>query len=218
MSEEKKFMDDKTFDDVTPSDLIKEYINNTNELKDLDDVSEVYDTIDRSLFIGDVTPELGDAIEHVIRMYNIIDKDIPIEERKPIKVFINSDGGSVISCLEIIDSILLSKTPVYTINIGIAASSGLDIFMVGHKRYCYPNATFLFHEGATSTGGLLDAGKFRNYSTWYDNLLNKMKNICLKYTKVTPELYKEKQNDDWWFFADEAIEYGFCDEILKEFI
>ena len=64
----------------------------------------------------------------------------------------------------------------------------------------------------------MDAGKFRNYSTWYENLLKKMKGIILKYTKVTPELYKEKQNDDWWFFAEEAIEYGFCDEILEEFI
>lgn len=217
MAEEKKFMDGKTFNDVTPTDLIKEFVNNTNELKCLDDVSEVYDTLDRALFIGDVTADMGDAIEHIIRMYNIIDKDIPIEERKPIKIFINSDGGSVIACLEIIDAITLSKTPIYTINIGIAASSGLDIFMVGHKRYCYPNATFLFHEGATSTG-YLDAGKFRNYSTWYDNLLKKMKDLCLKYTKVTPELYKEKQNDDWWFFADEAIELGFCDEVLKEFI
>lgn len=212
-----KFMDNKQITDITPEMLIKEYLNNTSELKDLDCVSEAYDTIDRTLFIGDVTPELGDAIEHVIRIYNIIDMCTPPDKRKPIKIFINSEGGSAVTCLEIIDAITLSKTPVITINIGIAASAGLDIFIAGHKRYCYPNATFCWHEGGTSLSQI-DAGKFRNYSDWYDKLLQKTKKILLDHTKVTEELYKEKKNDDWWFFAEEAIEYGFCDEILKEFI
>lgn len=213
-----KFMDDKYIEDITPRQLIDEYFNNTGELKNLESISEAYDLVDRTLFLADVTPEIADSIEHIIRMYNIIDKGIPSDKRQPIKLFINSDGGSLVACLEIIDAIQLSKTPVYTINLSIAASAGLDIFMTGHKRYCYPNSTFLFHEGATGGGGAMDAGKFRNYSAWYENLLKKMKGLILKYTKVTPELYKEKQNDDWWFFADEAIEYGFCDEILEEFI
>ena len=216
MSDE-KFMDNKRIEDVTIESLMKEYLNNTSELKNLDCISEVFDTIDRSIFISDVTAEVGDAIEHVIRIYNIIDKDIPTEERKPIKLFINSDGGSALACLEIIDAITLSKTPIYTINMCIAASAGLDIFISGHKRYCYPNASFCWHEGGTSLSQI-DAGKFRNYSDWYDRLLKRTKEILLTNTKVTEELYKEKRNDDWWFFADEAIEYGFCDEVLKEFI
>lgn len=217
MSDDKNFMNDKQISDVTPELLIREYLNNTSELKSLDDISEVYDTIDRSLFLSDITPEVADAIEHIIRIYNVMDKDLPIEERKPIKLFINSNGGSAIGCLEIIDAINLSKTPVYTINIGLAASAGLDVFITGKKRFCYPNATFLFHEGSTSLSSI-DAGKFRNYSDWYDRLLKRTKDNLIKNTKVTPELYKEKQNDDWWFFAEEAIEYGFCDEVLKEFI
>lgn len=217
MSDEKRFMDNKNIEEVTPDMLITEYLNNTSELKDLDKISEAYDTVDRALFLSDVTPEIADAIEHIIRIYNVMDKDLPIEERKPIKLFINSNGGSAIGCLEIIDAINLSKTPVYTINIGLAASAGLDVFITGKKRFCYPNATFLFHEGSTSLSSI-DAGKFRNYSDWYDRLLKRTKDNLIKNTKVTPELYKEKQNDDWWFFAEEAIEYGFCDEVLEEFI
>lgn len=217
MSDEKRFMDNKNIEEVTPEMLITEYLNNTSELKDLDKISEAYDTVDRALFLSDVTPEIADAIEHIIRIYNVMDKDLPTEERKPIKLFINSNGGSAIGCLEIIDAINLSKTPVYTINIGLAASAGLDVFITGKKRFCYPNATFLFHEGSTSLSSI-DAGKFRNYSDWYDRLLKRTKDNLIKNTKVTPELYKEKQNDDWWFFADEAIEYGFCDEVLEEFI
>jgi ATP-dependent Clp protease protease subunit len=217
MSDDKKFMNDKQIGDVTPELLIREYLNNTSELKSLDDISEAYDTIDRSLFIGPITNEVGDAIEHIIRIYNIMDKDIPVEERKPIKLFINSGGGVISAGYEIIDAIRLSKTPVYTINICWAASAALEIFMVGHKRFCYPNATFLFHEGAVKTDWI-DAGKFRDFNNFHERSLDKSKQLYFTYTKMTPELYKEKRNDDWFFFADEAIEYGFCDEILEEFI
>lgn len=217
MSEEKKFMDDKTIDVITPKMLIEEYLNNTSELKNLDCISEMFDTIDRALFLGAVDSIIADAIEHIIRIYNIMDKDTPIEERKPIKLFINSAGGDSVAGYEIIDAINLSKTPVYTINIGWAASTALEVFMVGHKRYCYPNSNFLFHEGSVKTDWL-DAGKFRDFNIFHEKCLEKSKQLYFKYTKMTPELYKEKRNDDWFFFADEAIEYGFVDEILEEFI
>ena len=127
-----KFMDNKKITDVTPEMLIKEYLNNTSELKNLDYISEAYDTIDRSLFLGAVTAEVGDAIEHIIRIYNIIDKNIPIEERKPIKLFINSGGGEITASYEIIDAIRLSKTPVYTINMCWAGSAALEVFHAIH--------------------------------------------------------------------------------------
>ena len=216
MSDEKKFMDDKKLEDVTPLDLLKNYLNNTSEIKGLDDVSAAYDAIDRVLFLADVTEEIAEAICHLIRMWNTIDKDIKPEERKPIKIYIDSHGGDVCAGFIIIDAIKLSKTPIYTINMGKAYSMGLCVFVAGHKRYAYENSSFLFHEGS---GGMIgDANKFKNFSKFYENLLEKLKKFLLENTKMTPELYKEKDRDDWWFFADEAIEYGFCDEILEEFI
>ena len=52
----------------------------------------------------------------------------------------------------------------------------------------------------------------------YDQLILRMKNYFLPYTDMTEEFYTEKYKDDYWFFAQEAIEHGFCDEILEEFI
>lgn len=214
--ETKKFMDDKEISKILPSDLIKEYLNNTSEIKSIDDVSAVYDVVDRVLFLADVTEEICEALSHMIRMWNIVDKDIPIEERKPIKLYIDSHGGDIIAGFIAIDAIKMSKTPVYTVNMGSAYSMGLCIYVAGHKRYAYPHSTFLFHEGSVGLGA--DAGKFKNFSKFYEELLNKLKQHLIDNTKITPELYKEKDRDDWWFFVDEAIEYGFCDEILEEFI
>lgn len=217
MSENKNFMDDKKIQDITLTDLIKNYLNNTSELKGLEDVSAMYDAIDRVLFLADVTDEAAETIAHLIRMWNIIDRVIEPSSRKPIKLFIDSCGGSVTAGFTIINAISLSKTPVYTINMGTAYSMGLCILAAGHKRFAYKDATFLFHEGSTDIGQI-DAGKFKNYSKFYEMLLEKIKIFLLTHTNMTEEMYKEKYRDDWWFFADEAIEYGFIDEILEEFI
>lgn len=215
MSDEKKFMDNKNIKDVTPTDLIKHYLNNTSELKGLEDVSAMYDAIDRVLFLADVNEENAEAISHLIRMWNVVDKDLDVKDRQPIKLYIDSHGGDVCAGFMIIDAIKISKTPVYTINMGVAYSMGLCVFVAGHKRFSYPHASFLFHEGS---GGMIgDAGKFKNFSKFYESLLEHLKQFLLDNTKMTSELYKEKDRDDWWFFVDEAIKYGFCDEILKEF-
>ena len=212
-----KFMDNKKISDVTLDQLMTEYLNNTSELKDLDNISERYDTINRVLLLNGIDEAVGDAITHLIRMWNMADKDIPVEERVPIKLFVDSSGGDLTSALMMADAITLSKTPVYTINMGTAYSGGLLVFVTGHKRYSFPSASFLFHEGSTSLGSI-DAGKFKNYAGYYSNLIDRMKNYIIKNTKVDEELYKEKSRDDWWFFVDEAIELGFCDEIITEFI
>lgn len=215
--ENNKFMDNKKISDVTLDQLMTEYLNNTSELKDLDNISERYDTINRVLLLNGIDEAVGDAITHLIRMWNMADKGIPVEERVPIKLFIDSSGGDLTSALMMADAITLSKTPVYTINMGTAYSGGLLVFVTGHKRYSFPSASFLFHEGSTSLGSI-DAGKFKNYAGYYSNLIDRMKNYIIKNTKVDEELYKEKSRDDWWFFVDEAIELGFCDEIITEFI
>lgn len=219
MAEEKdkKFMDNKKLKDVTPELLITECLNNISELKDLDCVSEKYDMIHRVLLLNDIDEAVSDAITHLIRFWNKADEGKPIEEREPIKLYIDSNGGSLTGALMIADSIKLSKTPVYTINMGTAYSGGLLVFICGHRRIAFPSSSFLFHEGSTNLGAI-DAGKFKNYSSYYERLIDKMKGYILSCTNVNEELYKEKSRDDWWFFVDEAIEYGFCDEIAKEFI
>ena len=115
-----------------------------------------------------------------------------------------------------IDAIKLSKTPVWTICTGAAYSGGFFTFIAGHRRFAYDHASFLYHEGSTATGA--DAGKFRNYAEFYQKELEQLKEVTLKYTKITPEEYKEHIKDDWWMTADEALKYGVCDEIAKEFV
>ena len=70
-----------------------------------------------------------------IMKWNKEDLGLPVEKRKPIKIYINSPGGGVSSGMALIDIIKLSKTPVYAYVIGYACSMGGVILVACHKRY-----------------------------------------------------------------------------------
>ena len=187
------------------------------ELKSYANVMEECGLLNREILIQDVDEETAIGAEMAIRFWNQEDVDLPVEDRKAIKIYIDSCGGSISAGLAIIDSITMSKTPVYTIVIGGAYSMGLEIAIVGHKRFCYKNATYLFHEGSIYASSM-DANKFKNLADFYKKQIEQTKSNLLLCTKITEEWYKDHQNDDVWLFSHEAIELGLVDEILTEFV
>lgn len=202
--------------ELKAADLIKELVfSDSEKFSTFDNVSDLYTTvIKRQCFIGEITEDTGDALQSYIQFYNCMDDEnnIPIEERRPIYVYIDSPGGSLTGTLTIVDSITMSKTPVYTINMGTAYSGGFFSFIAGHKRFAYPHSSFMFHEGSTGTSA--DAGKFRNFSDFYEKQLDQLKEITLKNCPaITEEVYEQHKRDDWWMTAEEAIQYSVCDKI-----
>lgn len=199
----------KGIDDVMEG-LILEGPNNLSELIQLQDYKN------RLIYIGDVEDYAAQSITGSIINYNKLDTFIPIEKKLPIKIFINSSGGSLAACYTIVDAIKLSKTPVLTINIGIAYSAGGVILLAGHKRYAFPHSSFLLHEG--SNGFAADAGKFKDYSRFYEKQLNDSKDFIIEQTLIDDELYEQKRHTDWWMDVHEMLKYGIIDEVLTEFL
>ena len=110
----------------------------------MEDTFDLEDLADRKLFINDeIDGVVIDTIVYQIMRFNAQDKGKSIEDRLPIKLYINSIGGSVPDGYGLIDAILTSKTPVYTINQAMCASMGFLIFIAGDKRYTMPHAEFL---------------------------------------------------------------------------
>src|SRR5579863_4093762 len=68
---------------------------------------------------------------------------------KPIKLLINSPGGSVEDGQMVVDAILTCKAQVTTIALGQAMSAAFDIFIAGDKRVVYPNTILMMHSGSS---------------------------------------------------------------------
>ena len=79
-----------------------------------EDKFDIEDDEQRKIFINTEIDEwIIDTVVYAILRYNQIDKGKPVEERKPIYIYINSPGGSVIdglSLVSIIKSIIANST------------------------------------------------------------------------------------------------------------
>ena len=197
--------------------LINELVENKGERKSFDNVIETAQTLDRNLYLGDIDENTGSIIDTAIRFWNKVDaeNETPIEDREPIKLYIDSPGGSLLSTFTIIDSIQLSKTPVWTINVGTAYSGGFFTFICGDRRIAYPHSSFLYHEGSAGTEGT--ANQFENFAAFYKRRLEQLKQIVLEKTKISEEKYTAIQKDDFWMSAEDALELGCVDIIADNF-
>lgn len=153
-----------------------------------------------------------------IRYWNELDDraNIPIEERQPIKIYIDSPGGDLDATLSIVDSITLSKTPVWTITIGSGDSGGFFIGLAGHKRIGYPHSSYLFHEGGCGNEG--DAHKYIQFVEFYKKKLSMLKELVLEKTDFSIDDYEEHRKDDLWLTAKDALRYKVIDEIAEKLI
>ena len=179
----------------------------------LDDYFYIDDLKNRKIFINDeINPySVSDSVSNII-MFNKEDKGLPVEKRKPILLTITSNGGDVTSGFELIDVILSSKTPVYTINIGWQYSMGFLIGIAGVKRYCMRNSTFLMHDGNSAVWN--SGAKAQDQMEFNKKYDDRIKSYVISRSKLTEEEYNAKLRVEWYMFPEEAKEKGFTDYII----
>ena len=155
------------------------------------------------------------VIENVCLMimkWNKDDKYLPEDERQPIYIYINSDGGEMIAGSQVLSSITTSTTPVITVGFGKCASMASYILAAGHERYCFENTVVLYHDG--QTGYVSSSNKGKDIQKFYDNLDVRMTKFMVEHTNMTEDFLEEIKDREYYMFADEAKEKGIVDKII----
>jgi ATP-dependent Clp protease protease subunit len=135
------------------------------------------------------------------------------DERKPIRILLTSNGGDVVAGFAAIDAIKKSKTKVITEGIGVCASMGALLLISGHERLAYPNTVILIHDGSLALHS--SSKKAKNTMNFYDRLDERVKKFIIENTGISEELYLEKEDEEWYMFADdEGISLGIIHGLL----
>lgn len=135
-------------------------------------------------------------------------------KREPIKLYINSHGGEVYDMWGLIDIILNSKTPIYTYCTGYAMSTAFNIFLAGHKRYCYKHSTFMYHQmSCWRNGKYQDLVEDREEMDWLNKKNEEYVIDRTNLTKYDINEIREKKKD-FYIHSDKAVKYGIVDEVL----
>lgn len=194
-------------------DIIKELNKQFSGIvPDSDDVSRLDLEGQRKIWLDDDIGYNVIEIQRLIMRWNIADKGVAPEMRKPIWLYIMSYGGDLDYMWSLIDTIEMSRTPVYTVNVGVAASAASLIFLAGHKRFMLPKSNLIIHEGSAQLAG--DAIKVMDQSESYKQQLKQMKDYILEHTEIPRNQLMRKRSNDWFVDAKYCLENKACDAIV----
>ena len=130
----------------------------------------------------------------------------------PIKLHINSGGGSVFDALFAIDEIRSIDLQSHTIVCGMAASAATLLSCAGTKRFIMKNAYMLIHEIRSGCWG-----KKSDIEEHFENM-SRLSKLLIDYykenTKMTEDDLKEILKHDYYWDAKTCLEKGLVNEIL----
>jgi ATP-dependent Clp protease, protease subunit len=138
------------------------------------------------------------------------------DDKKDIKLFINSPGGSVTAALAIYDTIQFVKPDIQTICLGQAASAGALLLASGSKgkRFSLPNSRIMIHQPSGGAEG--QATDITIQAQEILKLKDKLNEILASHTKQPLTKIKADVERDFYMSPEEAKKYGLIDEVIKK--
>ena len=160
---------------------------------------------------------LGSAINDVVAN-TIIAQLLFLESKeksKDIKLYINSNGGSVTSGLAIYDTMQYVKSNISTICIGSAASMAALLLSAGakNKRFALPNSSIMIHQIMGGAEGQASDIKIR--AEYILKLKDRLDKILVKHTGQNLPKIEKDTDRDYFMSSEEALKYGIIDKIVK---
>lgn len=176
----------------------------------------VYDIFSRLLknriiFIG--TP-INDVVANlVIAQLLFLEQEDP---DKDIDIYLNSWGGSTSDGLAIYDCMQLVKPEISTICMGMAGSGAALLLAGGNKgkRFALPFAEIMLHQPKGGARGQATDIDIQAKEILYTRQV--MNEILAKHTGQTVEKILADTDRDFYMNAEEAVEYGIIDKIIKK--
>jgi ATP-dependent Clp protease protease subunit len=164
---------------------------------------------ERIIFVGqEIDDEFANQIIGVLLYLDSEDSD------KPIYMYLNCPGGSVIAGMAIYDTMQHIRAPVVTINIGISASMASFLMAAGEKgkRLALPHSRVMIHQ---PMGGA--QGQAEDIKVEAAQILRIKENLVKMYSMMTGQtqetIIKDLDRDNF-MSAQEALDYGLVDKII----
>ncbi|MCR4845306.1 MAG: ATP-dependent Clp endopeptidase proteolytic subunit ClpP [Eubacterium sp.] len=165
---------------------------------------------ERIVFLGDEVNDVTASL--VIAQLLFLESE---DSTKDISLYINSPGGSVSAGWGIYDTMNYIKCDVSTICVGMAASMGAFLLAGGTKgkRYALPNSEIMIHQPLGGAQG--QATDIQITAEHIIRTKERLNRILAEDTgKSLEEIARDTERDNW-MTADEALEYGLIDHVVK---
>lgn len=165
----------------------------------------------RSIIIsGEINQALTEKVVSQLLLLQEIDD-------RPIKLYINSQGGHVEAADTIHDIIKFIKPTVHIIGTGWVASAGITIFLAAEKahRYALPNTRFMIHQPLGGVQG--QASDIEIEAREIILMLERVNRLISDATGQPLEKVKNDTDRNYWMTPQQAMDYGIVGRVLTSF-
>lgn len=154
-------------------------------------------------------PMVMELVEKIIYLDSI--------SHEPITLVISSQGGRVDAGLVLYDVIQIVQSPVRTIGV-MAYSMGAFLLASGTKgeRWVLPHTRVMLHEPKLSQGAAGSASNIRDLANDMLKTKKMLDEIISKHTGKSLEEVEENTSYEHFFTAEQALDFGLIDGILKK--
>ncbi len=165
---------------------------------------------DRIIFLGEEVNDVTSSL--IVAQMLFLEAEDP---GKDIHFYINSPGGSVTAGMAIYDTMRYIKCDVSTICIGMAASMGAFLLAGGTKgkRMALPNAEIMIHQPLGGAQG--QATEIEIAAKHILQTKEKLNRILAENCGRDYDIVAADTERDNWKSAEEAMEYGLIDKVIK---
>ncbi len=155
----------------------------------------------RTIYVTDEIDQY--TTEKILKGINII------EGEEPIRIVINSFGGSAYDGIAIYNILNKCSREIITVNAGSVMSAALAIFMAGERRVCLENARFMFHEASESGFETSATASDKKNDAKELDLINQIiKKTMVDGSNKTQSFWTRKMSQDYYFGKQEALDFG----------
>ena len=185
-----------------------------NKLTESSDVSEKKNLYSKSniFFNGELNDETCFKLsEAILRNKNNLLTNPEMGDH--INLYIQSPGGSLLPTLAVVDEIINSEIPIYTYIRGYTASAATLLSVAGQYRVMYNHSLMMIHSVRTNQ----EINSYNEIKDVYENLNIFMKivqDIYLQNSKIIETDLEKLLAKDSWLTSQQALQYGFIDEIM----
>lgn len=132
-----------------------------------------------------------------------------------ITVIVNSPGGSADCGFAMLDAMRFVRCPIRTITMGLSASAGVMIHLGGDagNRFITPHARFLLHQPSMRTMG--QASDIEIVASEIERIKAVYNGVVSEATGKSIEDVGKHADRDFWLSAEETVEYGLADKIIR---
>ncbi len=165
---------------------------------------------DRIIFLGvAVTDEVANLL---VAQMLYLESDDPGKE---IMLYINSPGGSITAGFAIYDTMQYVRCPIATMCVGQAASMAAVLLAAGKsgRRMALPNSRVLIHQPLSGVSG--QASDIEIHAREILRMRKRLNEILAEHTGKNIKKIQQDTDRDYIMTAEEALEYGLIDEIMK---